>query len=126
MPRMEKLTQNQQETQDKIDYFSKIEENRDLWQKEQEEKIDQLIEIQQKQNDILKTVQQWFAQNPNQYEILLSRTEAISTQNTKIISDSDDDVRNITSNDSSASDSTTGTILTRQDGIANRIIGHKK
>ena len=126
IPQMEKTTQNQQETQDKLDYFDEKEENRNQHQHKQTEKIDQLIEIQQKQNDILKTVQQWFAQNPNQYEILLSRTEALNTQNKKIISDSDDDVRNIPDDDISASDSNTGTILTTQDGIANRIIGHKK
>jgi len=126
IPQMEKITQNQQETQDKLDYFDEKEESRDQHQNKQAEKIDQLIEIQQKQNDILKTVQQWFAQNPNQYEILLSRTEAINAQNKKIISDSNDDVRNIPNDDSSTNDSNTETLLTAQDGIANRVIGHKK
>ena len=108
---MEKITQNQQEIQDKLDYFDEKEESRDQHQNEQAEKIDQLIEIQQKQNDLLKTVQQWFAQNPNQYEILLSRTEALNAQN-DIISDFDNYVRNIPDDDLSANDSNTETILT--------------
>jgi len=126
IPQMEKITQNQQETQDKLDYFDEKEENRDQHQNKQAEKIDQLIEIQQKQSDILKTIKEWFAQNPNQYEILLSRTEAINTQNKKIIPDSNDNIRNIPDDDISANDSNTETMLTRQDGIANRVIGHKK
>jgi len=126
IPQMEKITQNQQEIKDKLDYFEEKEESRDQHQHKQAEKIDQLIEIQQKQNDVLKTVQQWFAHNPNQYEILLSRTEALNAQNKMITPNSDNNARNIPSNDISANDSNTETILTTQDGIANRIIGHKK
>ncbi len=99
IPEIKKITENQQNIQDKISQFNINEEQRATHQKIQDEKIDQLIESQQKQNDILKTVQQWFAQNPNQYEILLSQTEALNAQNKKI-SDSDNDVRNIPDDDS--------------------------
>lgn len=91
---MRKITENQQNIQDNISQFNINEEQRGIHQKIQDEKIVQLIDNQQKQNDILKTVQEWIAQNPNIYEILLSRIEAIDVQS-KINETSDfDNTRN--------------------------------
>jgi len=138
IPQMKKITENQQNIINDISRFNINEEQRGIHQNVQDEKIVQLIDDQQKQNDILKAVQEWIAQNPNTYEILISRIEAINTQNktmTNETSDSDyndNGIRNTNNNNDdndsnrSTGDSNTKTLLTTQDGIANRAIGHKK
>lgn len=127
IPEMKNITKNQQNIRDDMSQFNINEEQRGMRQEIQDERIAKLIDNQQEQNDILNTVEKWIAQNPNTYEILLSRIEAINTQNKILneISDSDD-IRNTVDDDNPTSDSNTKTLLTTQDGIANRIIGHKK
>ena len=123
IPEMKNITENQQNIKNDISQFNINEEQRSIHQEIEDEKIVQLIDNQQKQNDILNTVEKWIAQNPNTYEILLSRIEAINIQN-KILNETSDDIKN--TNNNSSNDSNTQTLLTTQDGIANRAIGHKK
>jgi len=128
IPEINTIAENQNTIQEKIDDFNANEEQRGLHQELQDKQIAHLIDNQQKQNDTLSTVEKWIAQNPNTYEILLSRIEAINTQN-KLLNEipNPNDVRNTNNDDDdSANDSNTKTLLTTQDGIANRAIGHKK
>ena len=114
LPEIKQIIKNQQNIQDSIDRFNANEEERTMQQTTQNRHVAQLIDNQLDQNDILSLVKEWFSQNPNSYEILLSRIEAISLE--KKVSDS-----NYNKNDHDSD-----TKLTTLDGIANRSIGHKK
>ena len=78
--------------------------------KEQSQKIDEMSSRQSKTDSILEQVVQYFANVPHLYEILLSQIEAIRAQqeNTPDVGD------------------TAETVLTAEDGRANRIIGHRQ
>jgi len=115
LPEIKNIVENQQNIQDSIDRFNTNEEERMMQQTTQNRHVAELIDNQQDQNDILRLVKEWFSQNPNSYEILLSRIEAISLIEKKV-SDS-----NYNKNDHDSD-----TKLTTLDGIANRSIGHKK
>ena len=91
----------------------------------QDKHIAWLLDSQHDQNDLLKTIREWLLQNPNMYEILTSRIEAINLlqQQNNAVSDS-----NYIKNDSEGSDvnENSDTKLTTFDGMANRAIGYKK
>ena len=131
IPEISKVTENQQNIQDSIDTFNKNEEQRRIHHIERDKRIAWLLDSQHDQNDLLATVKDWFLQNPNTYEILTSRIEAIKIQqqnnrihnsNYSIKNDSEDDGSDTNDDDKKDSDAK----LTTFDGIANRAIGHKK
>jgi len=126
IPEINKIAKNQQTIQEKIAIFNANEEQRGLHQDVHDGHIIQLIDNQKNQNDILKTVKEWIGQNPNTYEILLSRTEAINyaVAQSKNRNSSYNEVKNTTNNDDSNT-SYSSAKLTTFDGIANRSIGHK-
>jgi len=115
LPEIKNIVENQQNIQDSIDRFNANEEERTMQQTTQNRHVAQLIDNQLDQNDILRLVKEWFAQNPNQYEILLSRIEAINLIEKKV-----------SNSNYNKNDHDSDTKLTTLDGIANRSIGHKK
>ena len=122
-PKIENVKENQNKIQDTADSLCNAQEQSVLSLNKLQENVDSLSEKIEDQNQIIGKVNSWLENNPHLYEILLSRIEAISIQNkTNKISD----IRNITNDDDSTDDSNTKTLLTTQDGIANRAIGHTK
>ena len=124
IPEIKKVTQNQHDIQENMDQLNANEEERKRHQMVQDNHTAKLIENQHDQNDILATVREWLSNNPNQYEILLSRIEAINLQQNNMISNSNY-IKNH-SDDSDTDDEDSNAKLTTMDGIANRVIGHKK
>lgn len=76
----------------------------------QTKKSDNFSDRQSKIDSILQQVEQYFAKIPKLYEILLSQIETIKAQQ----------------DDTSVIHETSKTVLTAEDGRANRIIGHQQ
>ena len=122
-PKIENVKENQNKIQDTADSLCNAQEQSVLSLDKLQENVEGLSEKIKDQNQIISKVDSWLESNPHLYEIFLSRIEAISIQNkTNKIPDSE----NMDNNEYSTNDSNTKTLLTTQDGIANRAIGHAK
>ena len=122
-PKIENVKENQNKIQDTADSLCNAQEQSVLSLNKLQENVDSLSEKIEDQNQIIGKVNSWLENNPHLYEILLSRIETISIQNkTNKIPDSE----NMNNDEDSTDDSNTKTLLTTQDGIANRSIGHTK
>ena len=126
IPEIKKITQNQQSIQESIDILNASEEERKRHQAIQDRHVSELIDNQNDQNDILAAVSEWISHNPNQYEILVSRIEAINLQQKKDTISNSNYIKNDSENTNDDDDDDSDTKLTTMDGIANRAIGHKK
>ena len=93
--------------------------------KEQNPKIDQVSAGQSKINSTLEQVAQYFKENPNMYEILVSRIEAITEQQQPQSNTSQKDSEDSDGNDVSIQENKKIT-LTTTDGKANRTFGHQQ
>ena len=132
IPEINKIAENQQNIQESINTFNKNEEQRRIHQIEQDKRIAWLLDSQHDQNDLLRTIKEWFLQNPNTYEILTSQIEAIKIQQqNNIIHNSNHSIKNDSegdgsdTNDNDDKKDSSSAKLTTFDGIANRTIGHK-